>query len=153
MGKSGFYALQPYGDEFIHSQGFPYDVDKTRVRLNRFKSRSCELKDNASPESDRRISPSRRQLKHGPVLPGLISMIGGPLNLNEVTQVATRLRWEARNERLVMGNARVRVYRLQLRLLDGYEVKILVSQIGEVLRVDLPDEIVLIHEDLIQRQE
>ncbi|HZO84534.1 MAG TPA: hypothetical protein VFC26_04935 [Verrucomicrobiae bacterium] len=89
----------------------------------------------------------------GPVLPGLISMIGGPLNLNEVTQVATRLHWEARNERLLMGNARVRVYRLQLRLLDGYEVKILVSQIGEVLRVDLPDEIVLIHEDLIQRQE
>jgi hypothetical protein len=89
----------------------------------------------------------------GPVVPGLISMIGGPLNPNEVAQAASRLHWEARNERLLMGNARVRVYRLRLRLIDGYEVKVLVSPIGEILRVDLPDDFTLIHEDLVQRQE
>lgn len=89
----------------------------------------------------------------GPVVPGLISMIGGPLNPNEIAQAASRLHWEARNERLLMGNARVRVYRLRLRLIDGYEVKVLVSPIGEILRVDLPDDFTLIHEDLVQRQE
>lgn len=89
----------------------------------------------------------------GPILPGLISMIGGPLDLKGITETAGRLRWEARNERLVMGNARVRVYRLQLRLIDGYEARVLVSPIGEILRVDLPDELTLIHEDLVQRQE
>ena len=89
----------------------------------------------------------------GPVVPGLISMIGGPLNLNELTQAASKIHWEARNERLVMGNARVRVYVLRLRLIDGYEAKVLVSPIGEILRVDLPDEFTLIHEDLVQRQE
>jgi hypothetical protein len=52
-----------------------------------------------------------------------------------------------------MGNARVRVYRLKLRLFDGYEASVIVSPIGEILRVDLPDEISLIHEDLVQRQE
>jgi hypothetical protein len=89
----------------------------------------------------------------GPVLPGLIAMIGGPLNINEITQVASRLQWEARNERLLMGNARVRVYRLRLRLMDGYEASALISPIGEILRVDLPDELSLVHEDLVQRQE
>ncbi|HKQ39426.1 MAG TPA: hypothetical protein VJ063_15220, partial [Verrucomicrobiae bacterium] len=89
----------------------------------------------------------------GPLVPGLITMIGSPLNLNELTQVAGRLHWEARNERLLMGNARVRVYRLKLRLFDGYEASVIVSPIGEILRVDLPDEISLIHEDLVQRTE
>ena len=88
----------------------------------------------------------------GPVLPGLMSLIGGPLNLNELTQTATRLRWEGRNERLLMGNARVRVYRLRLRLIDGYEMTVMVSPIGEILRVELPDELTLVHEDLVQRQ-
>jgi hypothetical protein len=89
----------------------------------------------------------------GPVLPGLISLIGGPLDLKEITQAAGRLRWEARNERLVMGNARVRVYSLKLRLIDGYEARVLVSPIGEILRIELPDELTLIHEDLVQREE
>jgi hypothetical protein len=89
----------------------------------------------------------------GPVLPGLMGIIGGPLNFNEISQMAGRLHWEARNERLLMGNARVRVYRLKLRLMDGYEATVLVSPIGEILRVDLPDGIALIHEDLVQRQE
>jgi hypothetical protein len=53
----------------------------------------------------------------------------------------------------LMGNARVRVYRLKLRLMDGYEATVLVSPIGEILRVDLPDGIALIHEDLVERQE
>jgi len=87
----------------------------------------------------------------GPVLPGLMALIGGPLDLRDLAKTATRLRWEARNERLIMGNARVRVYRLQLRLIDGYEVTVLVSPIGEILRVELPDELVLIHEDLVPR--
>ena len=89
----------------------------------------------------------------GPVVPGLIAMLGSPLNLNDLTQVAGRLHWEARNERLIMGNARVRVYRLKLKLFDGYEGTVLVSPIGEILRVDLPDGIALIHEDLVQRKE
>ena len=104
---------------------------------------------------------SFKELKHperilrdiaGPLVPGLLSLLGGPLDLAEVTHAASRLRWEARNERLLMGNAKVRVYRLQFRLMDGYEAQVLVSPIGEILRIDLPDQLSLIHEDLVQRQ-
>ena len=42
----------------------------------------------------------------------------------------------------------MRAYRLQARLLDRYQARIFVSRVGEILRVDLPDEVVLLNDQL-----
>lgn len=56
--------------------------------------------------------------------------------------------WEARMEWLKMAHASTRVYRLQGRLLDRYQAVVLVSRAGEILRVELPNNIVLLNEAL-----
>ncbi len=85
----------------------------------------------------------------GPMLPGLLGLLGLPLDVNQLTSEASHFKWEARNDWLTMGNARIRVYRLRFSLLDRYEMSVLVSRVGEILRVELPDDILLINEALI----
>jgi hypothetical protein len=85
----------------------------------------------------------------GPLVPGLLAMAGLPMDLSQVQTEAANLKWEARNDWLTMGNARIRVYRLTLKLLDRYEIGVLVSRVGEILRVELPEGVVLVNEALI----
>ncbi len=56
---------------------------------------------------------------------------------------ASGLAWEARSDRINLGHTAARAYRLQTRLLDRWQIVILVSPVGEILRVELPDEWVL----------
>jgi len=42
----------------------------------------------------------------------------------------------------------VRAYRLQTRLLDRFQALIFVSSVGEILRIELPDEIILVNDQL-----
>ncbi|MBU6398835.1 MAG: hypothetical protein KGS61_00820 [Verrucomicrobia bacterium] len=65
---------------------------------------------------------------------------GRPLSLG--------LEWQARNDWLQIGHASVRVYRLQARLLDRFQTVVLVSRVGEILRVELPDRITLVNDAL-----
>lgn len=58
------------------------------------------------------------------------------------------LQWEARHDWLRVGHTQVRVYRLQARLFDKYQVVFLVSRVGELLRVELPQDIQLVNEAL-----
>jgi hypothetical protein len=53
------------------------------------------------------------------------------------------LRWAARNDWLQLGKNRIRVHRLEARLLDRYGIVILVSRVGEILRIELPAELSL----------
>ena len=85
----------------------------------------------------------------GPLLPGLLALVGLPLDVKQLTAQASHFKWEARNDWLTMGNARIRVYRLRLNLVDRYEISVLVSRVGEILKVELPDDIVLVNEALI----
>jgi len=57
--------------------------------------------------------------------------------------------WEGRQDWLEMGHSRVKVYQLRARLLDKYEVVVLVSRVGEILRVELPGEMTLVNEALV----
>ena len=57
------------------------------------------------------------------------------------------LAWEARNDWLRIGHASVRVYRLQSTVLDGYSAAVFVSRVGEILRVELPDEWTLVNDE------
>jgi hypothetical protein len=52
-------------------------------------------------------------------------------------------KWEAHEDTLWIGHTPTRVYRLQTRLLDRYRISLVVSRVGEILRVELPDELVL----------
>jgi hypothetical protein len=58
------------------------------------------------------------------------------------------LAWEASTDWLSVGHSRVRVYRLRAHLLDRYEVVVIVSRVGEILRVDLPRDGQLVNEAL-----
>ena len=88
----------------------------------------------------------------------LLQELGSPLPLTlfhsallPPTQNKTSLglQWEARNDWLKIGHSKVRVYRLQARLFDRYQIVVLVSRVGEILRVELPNEIVLVNDALI----
>jgi hypothetical protein len=76
----------------------------------------------------------------------------GSLELPAATEApesfARGIKWEARRDTLKIGHEPMGVYRLQTRLLDRYAIVIFVSRVGEILRVELPDQIVLIHDQL-----
>jgi hypothetical protein len=62
--------------------------------------------------------------------------------------MAPDLRWEASSVFLSIGNEPIRVFRLQTRLLDRFRVRVYVSRAGEILRVELPNGIVLKHDQI-----
>jgi hypothetical protein len=51
--------------------------------------------------------------------------------------------WTAFNDNIRYGRNTVRVYRLKAKLWDRYEASVLVSRVGEILRVDLPNHLTL----------
>jgi hypothetical protein len=81
----------------------------------------------------------------GPLPLGLmtLALAGGGTNDLMASTLALGLDWEARNDSLTIGRTPVRIYRLQARLLDRFRVVVYVSRAGEVLRVELPDDLVL----------
>lgn len=58
------------------------------------------------------------------------------------------VKWDASEETLQIGHARARVYRVQTHLLDRDGVLILVSRVGEILRVELPGGWILVNDQL-----
>ncbi len=82
-----------------------------------------------------------------PLNPALLGALGLPAN-PAATPLALGLNWEARNDGLEIAGERMRVYRLQARLLDRFQIALFVSVEGEILRVELPDEIVLVNDQL-----
>lgn len=85
----------------------------------------------------------------GPLLPLSIAAVGAPRTPDTNAPVSLGLTWEAFNDWLPVGRSKIRVYRLQTRVLDKYEARIFVSRVGEILRVELPDEIVLANEAIL----
>jgi hypothetical protein len=58
------------------------------------------------------------------------------------------LPWEAREGKFSLGPATVRAYRLRTRLLDRWQAVLVISPVGEILRVELPDEWVLVSDEM-----
>jgi hypothetical protein len=56
--------------------------------------------------------------------------------------------WSARNDWLRVGHNRVRVYRVRAKLFANYEAVAYFSRAGELLKVTLPDGLVLVNETL-----
>src|ERR1043166_1077850 len=84
----------------------------------------------------------------GPMLPTMAMALGVPLSTNKAGVAWLAGHWEARNDSMFLGPNRVRVYRLQTKLLDRYKVTLFVSPVGELLRAELPGEVVLVHDTL-----
>ncbi|NLH71553.1 MAG: hypothetical protein GX456_00705 [Verrucomicrobia bacterium] len=80
----------------------------------------------------------------GLLLSGLPAMPSG--DLKSIAKLDLGLNWEAQNDWLEAGNARVRVYRLQARLFDKYHAVVHVSRVGEILRLELPGDVVLVND-------
>jgi len=76
----------------------------------------------------------------------------GGLGLPAIPQTPSGLgqaaKWDARYDTLTIRHEPVRVYRLDTRLLDRYVIKVFVSRAGEILRAELPNGIVLMHDQL-----
>jgi hypothetical protein len=81
----------------------------------------------------------------GPLPMSLLAPLAG---LEQQKNVSLGLQWSARNDWLKIGHAQVRVYQLQARLLDRYQVVVVVSRVGEILRVELPNGLLLMNETL-----
>lgn len=90
----------------------------------------------------------------GPVPLGLLTggLLGGlseggaapPLAaLPALQKLSLGLQWDSRQDWLKIGSAKLRCYRLHARLLEKQQVTVYVSRVGEILRVELPNDIVL----------
>lgn len=62
---------------------------------------------------------------------------------NRLASLSLGLKWEAHNDMMRFGHSKVRVYRLETKVLDRYKIYIFVSRVGEILWVHFPDELVL----------
>ena len=85
----------------------------------------------------------------GPLLPATLAALGLPLQQAKPSSVALGLHWEARQDWMSVGRNPIRVYRLEARLFDRFKAVFLVSPVGELLRVELPNDVLLINEALI----
>jgi hypothetical protein len=84
----------------------------------------------------------------GPTLSAALAGLGISLPKAAPSTAPAGLKWEARNDRLKIGNNFIRVYRLEARLFDRIKIALFVSPVGEILRMELPDEIVLSNDAL-----
>lgn len=88
----------------------------------------------------------------GPFLGQLAKAAGLPTSSNGSRQsnqnLVLGLEWDCHHDRMHLGNARIRAYRLQATLLERFQIKVLISHVGEILRIELPDNIRFVNEAL-----
>lgn len=86
----------------------------------------------------------------GPLLPAILGSMGISTSMPAVgpQRVSLGIEWQSHYDRLKVGGELMRVIRLQTRLFDRFQAAIFVSPVGEILKVELPDQIVLINEAL-----
>jgi hypothetical protein len=63
-----------------------------------------------------------------------------------------QIQWEAREDNLRVVHADAKIYRLQTRVLGSYEVTLFVSRVGEILRLELPQQVLLVNDQLPLRE-
>ncbi len=83
-----------------------------------------------------------------PLPPGLLPLLLPPELTAGPRRLALGLHWDARSDWFYLGSARVRVFRVSARLLDRYEVRLVLSRVGEILRLELPSQITLVNDAL-----
>ena len=84
----------------------------------------------------------------GPLLPATLGAFGLALRSGQDVEGAAGFTWDARHDRLHLGRNDLRVYRLEAVAFGRYKAVLFVSPVGEVLRVELPDDLVMMNEAL-----
>ena len=81
-------------------------------------------------------------------LPWMPLMAAGlpQIRTNQNASIIGDLPWQCTQDWLRFGHSRMRTYRLRARILDKYAVVVHVSRVGEILRAELPGDIVLVNE-------
>ena len=79
-----------------------------------------------------------------PLPEGFVGISEMSTNALENILPAQGLEWEARSDWINIGHTAARAYRLQAQPLERWRIVIMVSPVGEILRVELPDEWVLV---------
>lgn len=82
-------------------------------------------------------------------LPFAENLIGPWASLMDSKNLSMGLQWEGRNDWLNIGRSKVRVYRLQAKLFEQWQIVVVVSRVGEILRVELPNDVALVNDALI----
>lgn len=83
-----------------------------------------------------------------PVPPGTLQYLLPQALASGPRKLSLGLQWDARSDWLQIGSARARAYRVSTRLLDKYEVHLVLSRVGEILHVELPNKITLVSDAL-----
>jgi hypothetical protein len=76
---------------------------------------------------------------------GILTPKGG----TNLSSMDLGLQWTARNDWVTIGHTAVRAYRLEATVLDRYRMRVVVSPVGEILRVDLPDGWQLVNDQFL----
>ncbi len=66
----------------------------------------------------------------------------------EASSFELGLQWKAWEEWVDVGPSRTRAYRLESRLFGDRKISLVLTRVGEILRLDLPDRISLVNENL-----
>lgn len=95
--------------------------------------------------------PEKLLAKLTGALPGEMlagALLGGQA-LPQWKQLTPELKWVARQDWLKIGHARLRVFRLEAPLPGERKIVVIVSRVGEILRVFLPNDIQLLNSTLV----
>ena len=84
----------------------------------------------------------------GPFASGVLRGLGWSSGATSNAMTNLGLEWQAHEVTTRIGRATVRAYRLDTVVLERYRAVILVSRVGELLRAELPDEYVLVNDQL-----
>ena len=85
----------------------------------------------------------------GPILgPMIAGATGNPTRSWEsASNLGINLQWKASTDWIrIGGNARARAYRLETKLPGEHSIRVVVSRVGEILRVELPGQLILQNE-------
>ena len=87
----------------------------------------------------------------GPIVGQLVKTMGLPISLGQTNTagLGLGLKWQARHDWMRIGHSRLRVYRVEAQLLERFKIVVIVSRVGEILRVELPDQMVLVNDALL----
>jgi hypothetical protein len=80
------------------------------------------------------------------LLPVTLGAMGLSLSQTGTNRMATNLRWHARQSSMAVGRNSIRAYRLEARLLERARLVLFVSPVGEILRIELPGDVVITNE-------
>lgn len=83
----------------------------------------------------------------GPVVGNAVGMLMEE-GVAKARRTATELKWQAHNDWLKVGYAQIRVYQLRAELAEGQAIVVYVSRVGEIMKVELPNGMILVNDEL-----